>query len=327
MKKKVFHFLPSLDMGGVEIAVEKSIAHLRQQIDISVFYVRRHGSLEVGQVSWRYAIKHIFKSRPDVVVTSLWWAHPFGLLFKLVGVRWICFIHNAGLTHLIDKIICTAAIWGADEIATDSTKTEKFVLSLNKKLTLHVIPYIFPPALDGLNISRVKKSFIFVGRNVGQKRLDLVVDFFRYFLKKYSDITCRFVIAGQTSMIVTKLENSFDPRVSVEYNISNDEVMLRLYSSEYFVMLSDYEGFSMSTYEAVQAGCFVIYRDVGEIGKYITQNLSFNVVSLKDFYVRFDKIFKMRNLGSPVNNLHGISNSKLDYRLSYTSEFLKMIKS
>ena len=125
--KKVFHFVSSLDIGGVEIAIMKSLPDLRQKIDISVFHVRRHGSLEVGQMPWWGALKNIFVARPHVVITSTWWAHPFGLLFKLVGIRWVCFIHNAGVTHTIDRIVCTSSIRFADKVATDSDQAATFV--------------------------------------------------------------------------------------------------------------------------------------------------------------------------------------------------------
>ena len=130
--KKVFYFVPSLNIGGVEIAIEKSLPDLRRKLDISIYYVKRRGSLNVGQVACWRALKNLFVARPDVVITSLWWAHPFGLLFKLVGIRWVCFIHNAGFDHNVERLICAAAIRLADKVAADSDQAAAHVCSIKK---------------------------------------------------------------------------------------------------------------------------------------------------------------------------------------------------
>jgi len=142
--KKVFHFVPSLNIGGIEVAIEKSLPDLRQKLDISIFYVRRRGSLDVGQMPWWSALKNVFVARPDVIITSLWWAHPLGFLFKLVGIRWVCFIHSSQFAHFVDRLVCTASIRVSDEVAADSDQAAAFVRSIKKKVNAQVIPYIFP---------------------------------------------------------------------------------------------------------------------------------------------------------------------------------------
>jgi hypothetical protein len=45
--------------------------------------------------------------------------------------------------------------------------------------------------------------------------------------------------------------------------------MAVLSRSRFYLLVSDYEGMSMSTIEAVQAGCVAVVRPVGEIGHYL----------------------------------------------------------
>ncbi len=322
--KKVFHFVPSLDIGGVEIAIAKSLPELRQKLDISVFYVRRRGSLDVDQMPWWGALKNIFIARPDVVITSLWWAHPLGLLFKLAGIRWVCFVHNAGLTHAIDRLVCTASIWLADDVATDSDQAAAFVRAVKKTVHVHVIPYIFPLPPEAIKVERVRNSFIFVGRNAEQKRLDLVVGFFKHLLTNFPDVTCRFVIAGDVPIAVLDLIELFGKRASVESNLSNSEVLYRLCASEYFILLSDFEGFCMAANEAVHAGCFVVYRDVGEIKNYVLPDLSFKVTNHEKFYDQFDEILAKRNKTHPIVKSTG-PNLQNNYSVTYTSRFIDLI--
>lgn len=325
--KKVFHFVPSLDIGGVEIAIEKSLPDLRRNIDISIFYVRRRGSLDVGQMPWWGALKNIFLARPDVVVTSLWWAHPFGLLFKLIGIRWVCFIHNAGVTHTIDRIVCTASIRFADTVATDSDQAAAFVRSIKETVNVHVVPYIFPLPQGAIKVERIRNSFIFVGRNTEQKRLDLAVSFFKHLLTNFPGVTCRFVIAGDVPIAVLNLIELFGERVAVESNLSNSEVLYRLCATEYFVVLSDFEGFCMVANEAVQAGCFVIYRDVGEIKNYVLPDLSFKVMNHENFYNQFDELLAKRNEIYQIGTESTGPKLQRNFGAIYTSRFMALIES
>ena len=207
----------------------------------------------------------------------------------------MCFIHNAGFVHNVDRLICNAAIRFADEVAADSDQAAAYVRSIKKKVNIYVIPYIFPLSQGAIKVERIRNSFIFVGRNTKQKRLDLVVEFFKHLLCKFSSVTCRFAIAGDVPIAVLMLRETFNNRVVVESNLSNSEVLYRLCSSEYFVVLSDYEGYCMAANEAVQAGCFIIYRDVGEIKSYVLPDQSFKVMNLENSYNQFDEVIARRN--------------------------------
>ena len=226
--KKVFHFVPSVDVGGVEIAISKSLPDLRQKLDITIFYVKRPGSLDVGQLPWWRSLKNVFVGRPDVVVTSLWWAHPLGFLFKLVGIRWVCFIHSSRFLHFVDRLVCVASIRFSDEIVGDSDQATSFIRSIKKTANIRIIPYIFPLPQRVTKIERIRNTFIYVGRNAKEKRMDLVVGFFKHLLDNFPGVTCRFVIAGDVPTAVLNLMKMFEKRVAIELNPSNSEVFHRL---------------------------------------------------------------------------------------------------
>lgn len=316
--------MPDFDVGGVQVAIEKSLFDLKQKLDVNVFYVKRRGRMKVGQIPWWYSLKNIFVNRPDVVITSLWWAHPFGFLFKLAGVRWVCFIHNSRFAHFIDRLICTGSIWFSDEVAADSDQAAAFVRSIKKTAKIHVVPYIFPLPQEG-EIERTSNSFIYVGRNAKEKRIDLVTGFFQHLLINFPSVTCRFVIAGDVPRAVSELMESFGKRVIVESNLTNSDVLCRLRASEYFVLLSDFEGFCMTAYEAVYAGCYVIYRDVGEIKSYILPDQSFEVRDLENLYDQSDKMLAGRME-------HQVGTKKSDPKLqslpnsTYITSFMTLIE-
>ncbi len=323
--KKVFYFVPTLDIGGIEVAIEKSLPDLMKKLDISVFYVKRRGRLDVGQLPWRSALKNIFIARPDVVITSLWWAHPIGFLFKLAGIRWVCFIHSSQFAHCVDRMVCSASIWLSSEVAADSEKAAAFVRIIKKTVNIHVIPYIFPLPQQAVKVDRKRNSFIYVGRNGKEKRLDLIVDFFKHLLFNFPNVTCRFVIAGIVPATVLNLMEQFDKRVTVESNLSSIDVLCRLRASEYFVVLSDFEGFCMAANEAVQAGCVVVYRDVGEIKNYVLPELSFKMTNHEDFYDQFDELLAKRNEIDPIGIDSIEPKLQSNFNATYTSRFLDLI--
>lgn len=323
--KRVFHFIPSLDIGGVELAIEKSLPDLRQNLDIRIFYVKRRGSLDVGQMPWWWALKNIFVARPDVVITSLWRAHPLGFLFKLVGIRWVCFIHSSRFVHFFDRLVCTASIRFSDEVAADSDQAAALVHSIKKTVNVHLIPFIFPLPQDAIKVERSRNSFIYVGRSTKEKRIDLVADYFKHLLINFPDVTCRFVIAGDVPIAVSNLVETFGKRVITESNLANSEVLYRLCASEYFVVLSDFEGFCMAAYEAVQSGCFVIYRDIGEIKNYVLPDQSFKVMNLENLCVQFDKILAKRNEIHPIGVESAGPKLQSNFSVTYVSRFMALI--
>lgn len=324
--KKVFHFVPTLDIGGVEVAIKKSLPDLKQRLEISVFYVKWRGGLDVGQSPWWHALKNIFVSRPDIVITSLWWSHPLGLLFKLAGIKWICFIHNSRFKHFVDCFLCSLSVWCADKVAVDSNQSAVFVRSIKKRADVYVVPYVFPLASGQTEIKRIKNTFIYVGRNAKEKRMDLVIDFFQHLLANFPEVRCVFAMANDIPAAVYSLIDNFGERVTTVLGSSNNEVFELLCASEYFVVLSDLEGFCMTAYEAVQAGCFVIYRDVGEIRNYAIADRSFKVVDIDNFYNQFNVVLKKRN----ENNFTVIESVRpeLSNQLSttYISSFMDLIE-
>ena len=52
----------------------------------------------------------------------------------------------------------------------------------------------------------------------------------------------------------------------------NDDVLIALSRAKFYLLFSDHEGMSMSTVEAIQAGCIAVVRRVGEIPRYLDKS-------------------------------------------------------
>ena len=282
MKKKVFYFLPDMDVGGVQVALSRALPQLRQEFDLSVFFVKKPGSMDVGQKPWWAAFACFFELRlPRCVVTSLWMSLFFGLFFKLLGAKWVAFVHSARFHHRRDAFFHKLLLGWADVVAVDSQATAAFVWSFMPPSTrVELVPFKFPrvrdPAQGEVPVKKLR-SFVCVGRNDPVKRFDLLATYADRILGKWQDAHFWFVVSGEPLPILQNLELKYLGRAHVLYNVPHQQVQDVLDKSHFYVILSDFEGFSMSTYEAVQANCFVIYRDVGEISSYVLPTLSCSV--------------------------------------------------
>ena len=266
----VAHIVPSLDIGGVEIGILKSYPALYQRLDYRVFFVRKRGILNIGQSPIYRLFWQILMGRwePDIIITSLWWAHPIGWLLSGRNKTWIAFFHNAAYAHRVDRVIQQWAWRNADKRIADSGATAQ-TLQASVATQCEIIPYFFPHAACGKKWEERTIDITWVGRNAPVKRLDLFIKFLRN-LKPLMP-RCRIVVAmaGAAHSDLLKLSTQTDWQVEIIQNADNKTVLGILNDARFYVLLSDREGMSMSTVEAIQSGCLPVVRPVGEIANYV----------------------------------------------------------
>src|SRR3989344_2160343 len=143
-KIHIAHIVPAMDIGGVEIGITRSFVEINRQFAYEVYYVRRKGSLEVGQQSVLRLLKKVLlgDNKPDIILTSLWWSHLFGWLIRSRNRQWVAFFHSAGFFHKVDSIVCRWAWRRADKCLVDSMATHN-AISRSLRKPDAVIPYIF----------------------------------------------------------------------------------------------------------------------------------------------------------------------------------------
>jgi glycosyltransferase involved in cell wall biosynthesis len=269
-KLKVAHILPSLDIGGVEIAVKRSFESMQLRFDYRVFTVRGRGSLDCGQRSVLRLLWGCIRKqwRPDFVITSLWWAHPFGYLLRLAGIRWLAFFHNSKAMHSVEHVVVHWAWRNADGLLVDSPASAAF-LSQGMARPSSVVPYIFEAPLPAREPQERDIDVVWVGRNSTQKRPDLARDFIRALSRHVRGGRLAFVVGGSAPDFMQKLATETGWNVSVFVSLDHDAVLDILRRSRFYLLVSDFEGMSMSTIEAIQSGCVAVVRPVGEIAQYL----------------------------------------------------------
>lgn len=278
MKKFIVHIVPSMAIGGVEVATYRAYAALNAEVDYRVFYVRRKGSLQCGQEPvwkiFRYWLGGHW--RPDVVITSLWWSHPWGWLLQASGASWAAFFHSSGYSHIVDRLVLQWAWKHSKHCLVDSAATEA-AMSLVVKRATNRIPYVFPISTCSRDWESRDIDFIWTGRAASVKRIDLLVRFLGLVESYLPDRRAVIAIAGQVPAELAEFARTSGWDIDIRQDLPNVDVLAALSRARFYLLFSDHEGMSMGTVEAVQAGCVAVVRRVGEIPSYLEESACISI--------------------------------------------------
>jgi glycosyltransferase involved in cell wall biosynthesis len=329
MKKRIVHIIHNLEIGGVETAILSSLDELNQSFDFTLVCI---GSVnkeileklspnivantkQVNNLKRLNEIIRFFRSYPnEIVISSLWKSHIFHFLIKHICRinTSVIFLHSTRFAHFIDKCGILLGLRVADEVWADSQSAIDFIAPYHKTgLPAHKISFIlqhFTPKLSKPS-SKTHYKFVFLGRLSSVKRLDLVVQFI-YELRQYN-INATLGIYGPDDSTLKHIEaNAARLGIAdvVTYkgicNIEQVEAVLHQYDC--FVMMSDYEGMSISTVQAMESGLLCFLRNVGEIANYGEDMI--NAVILKSSKIEDWNAFIQ-------NSVQVLTNEALQYKL------------
>ena len=353
MKKiKVIHLISSMQLGGVEKGINLSIEELNQKFGYSVctlssrnsFYEKKHsnyfyfGKYRFLVFSFFSTLFFVKKSKPDILISSLWKSAIFCLFYKKIicrKVKLIAFIHSEKYFHFFDKLFSELIMKHADAIAFDSNNTLK-VLKTKNRLTqnLFIIPYIFNNQKQVSNeVSNLPIKFLFAGRLDGIKNLSAVLDFLSVFKQTQNEFIFHIYGEGKSSYL-----NHLKQRINL-LNLSENisfkgsfgaNGTSKIYSQYHFyIQFSKNEGMAMSVVDAMIHGVIPIVTPVGEIKNYIThlqngilvennlndENYKVLAQTIMDLYNNFQEFSRLKN-----NASNYFSNQK-----NYVQSFKEMI--
>ncbi len=281
-KRVIFHLVPKMQIGGVEIAIQKSYTALNEVFDYNVLYLQSKGQINVGQQHILWTVLNLVRNknkRPDVIVTSLWKSHLFGIIFKVFGIKWVAFFHNSNFAHLFDCIFQRIGWLFADYRFVDSKTTGKY-LDKRKLNNYTIIPYLFN-VLDVSEIGGRDIDLIWVGRDSFQKRVDLLIKFLNVLDTKDVPLKVNIIIAnsGKSNTFSKCYKNI---TLAINNSVTNVEVIKFLKRSKFYIQFSDYEGMSMTTVEAIQCGALPAVRIVGEMSDYLNSTCCLTLDEISD---------------------------------------------
>jgi glycosyltransferase involved in cell wall biosynthesis len=267
----VLHIVPGMSVGGVETGIYRSYEELNHQFRYEVFSLKGAGTVQTPVLGPRAFVERLINRdlRPDVVVTSLWPSHPLGFVFQTRGSVWLPFFHSSSFSHRRDSWVSTWAARASSMQICDSNATAKFLGRTDDACV--ICPYVFAPPKEREASLMREFTYVFCGRLAEVKRPDLMEQFISVATAGHPTATALFILAGSEEEIqlfqmrISKLNAS----CRVVANARPESVQALLRTADFYVSVSDYEGSSASTIEAISAGCIPIVRPVGEISRYV----------------------------------------------------------
>lgn len=145
--------------------------------------------------------------------------------------------------------------------------------------------------------NKINNSFIFVGRLVQRKNVDLIIKALEKY-KSITDFTFNIIGAGEEESSLMNLTRSFQLNNRVFFNgfLNRNQIIEKLNENEIFIMLSENETFGLVYIEAMSRGCIVIASTDGGMKNIIQHGINGFLCDNKDENYLFKLLIKINNL-------------------------------
>ena len=175
------------------------------------------------------------------------------------------------INSLIAYLLANRVIVTTQEIK-NFIKTKFFFI--NKKIT--VIPnFIYINTFKILNLERLDKRILFVGRNSDEKNLDIILN-----ALKNSQLTLDIIGKGFNKKLISKWKKKYNFRINYLGVIKNFNLSFIYNKYKVLILISKYEGNPKTILEAMASGCLILGSNIKAIKNLIKNNTSNMLVNL-----------------------------------------------
>ena len=284
-QRLVIHLLPYDGIGGVEVAARTVTPGEHDGFVFRKAFIAQKpgGAKETGNLTTRSesensaramlsVARQIVAARPDVLVLSLWRSCLVGLVVKLLRprTRLVLFLHNNVDAHRLDGIVTRIAAWFAHAIWADSDASARTRLPA-LRMPVRTISFR-TERFEPLPAPRPQPCFVWWGRLHPRKRIDRAIAFVGRLQASMPGVRFRIIgpdggdeAALRARVAALGLEDS----VSFVGAADHDTIRRLAEGCPFYLQLSEAEGMSMATVEAMQFGLVPVVTPVGEIGAYV----------------------------------------------------------
>jgi len=285
--KNIVYLVPFDAVGGVEVAAKELLDISSKNFTFNIEYVFNNKFEVFYPFKLLKSVRRVIKSRPNVLILSLWRAVIVGLLVKLFlpKVRLVLFIHSEKDTHMIDFLFTRIGLFFSLEVWGDSVssinKRFHLLLKIKKIKKIKKISFNFEK-INRVVFGGVRPNFIFWGRLSAEKNIGRSLIIFSNILKLYPDAV--YKIIGPDCGELEKLK-----QFCVELKINNSVLFFKQMdfisiqehakSASFYLQTSLFEGAAMSVIESMKLGLIPVVTPVGDIERYCTNSNSVTIYS------------------------------------------------
>lgn len=291
----MLHLLHDTSVGGVEAAAE----HLREQLAARPGVRYRIAALADSPAPARAVraeitgrgvnsplaalllLAEVRRSRPDVLVTSLWRVVALGPIARRLSptTRWVPWVHLPRYTNPLDRLVHERLLPRADAILCDSAASREAIVrpalaraGITRPMLLvtpEAAPLAADPAPRALPAADQPLRLVCWGRLAAQKRVDRVLRL-AALLEMARPGGIRLVLAGpddgeQAALERLAQELGIAERVEWAGPLDRARIAQQARSAHVFVQLSETEGHAMAAHEALGAGLLCVLTPVGDL--------------------------------------------------------------
>lgn len=225
-------------------------------------------------------LREIYRTRPDVLVTSLWRTVALGPVAKLLSPRsrWAVWVHLSRYKNPFDRLVHEWCLPRADAVLCDSEATYEALVrprlaQARSDVPVHLVRPEAAPLPVGATASPPQVDeplrLVFWGRLARQKRLDLAIDLVAE-LRRIRAGGAELLLIGPDAGELAALREQvarldLEDHVRFEPPLDRESLAERAARSHVFVQLSEAEGFAMSAHEALALGMVSVLTPVGDL--------------------------------------------------------------
>lgn len=284
---RVAHIVHDQGIGGVEIAVDRLRHDLPPEVDYRVATLARprdgafgapeaHGTGLNDPRSVLALVRWVRRTRPDVLVVSLWRSVIVGIIVRLLPGRpaVAVFLHATEYKNRLDGIAHRIGLRLADAVLTDSAATRDRFVTRVPRFGVQVVPLVtaLTPSIRRPVAARDRSAvrLVFWGRLAREKRIDRAVDLVVE-LRRSVPVTLTLIGPddGCRDLIIERATRlGVSDAIRLVGPVPWEELPAHAGDAAFFVQLSDFEGMAMAVIEAMSLGLVPVVTPVGEIPQY-----------------------------------------------------------
>jgi alpha-1,3-mannosyltransferase len=342
------HFSPCI--GGIEKYVEDLCNYLTEAGHVSdvvcldkcpysekkLIFHEKIGKTNVYRLSFINLVRPYYQAAPSVLqfIKSYDVIHVHGVGFfndiisttKPLHKKPIIISTHGGVFHtkkitLIKNLYfnfwCRLTMKSANCVIAHSKNDEKLFTAISK-------PILIPYGIDFVSFSDknnfTDKSFIFVGRFSKNKNVSKLLKVAYYLKNRVPDFRLYMLGDGNERLDLEKMCKKFKLEKNVFFlGEKTGKSLLEYYKkSTFFLSASKYEGFGISTLEAMASGCIVIVNDIEAFRNFVEKGKNGFLIDYSNPEKASEKIFEIMKR----NDLEKISKNARELARTYDWKML-----
>lgn len=330
-KKRIFHLITSLNIGGTEHILQNIISGTRNNYKHYVGYIKEYGEIGKNLVSSGIPveflpsifkiIEHVRRIKPAIIHTHLYRANILGrIVGKVCGIPVISSQQSIDLWrkwyHI--KLDALTARW-CSKIVANSVYTSKLIEE-QEKIASEKIEVVYAGLAEDWyikeNLYKKEKIIGFVGRLHTEKGADLIPEFANKLYKNDNKIKIKIVSGGPLDQY---LADNIPGNCEMLGWIEENNLKQFYDSIDVLILLSREESFPMVILEAAARGVPAIAPDVGGIREFVVEGKTGFLFKKGDLNEACEKVVRYLN-----SNRKGIAENVLNRARQFPKE--KMIR-